>query len=164
MWGREMRAGLAFVIVALLIGQGFRSLRRGHEERFEDLVRELESRDSRDRGAHAARESAQAGATRVDSTAVGARKGAPAGSRSAPRGVPAGRIDPNRANTLELERLPGIGPALAGRIVADRERRGAFHSPEALLRVPGIGPKTLGRIRAYLSFPAKDGGDSLPGF
>jgi competence ComEA-like helix-hairpin-helix protein len=154
-----MRAGLAFVIVALLIGQGFRSLRRGHEERFEDLVRDLESRDSRSRET-----AAQTDAAGVDSTA-----GRPAGearreSRRAPRGVPVGRIDPNRANALELERLPGIGPALAGRIVADRDRRGAFPSPEALLRVPGIGPKTLGRIRVYLSFPTAAGGDSLTGF
>jgi hypothetical protein len=150
-----MRAGLAFVIVALLMGQGFREWRRGHEERFEDLVRELESRDSRSRETPAAE---------TDAAGVDSAAGRPAGetgreSRRAPRGVPVGRIDPNRANALELERLPGIGPALAGRIVADRDRRGPFPSPEALLRVPGIGP-----IRVYLSFPAAAGGDSLTGF
>lgn len=162
-----MRAGLAFVIVALLVGQGFRSLRRGHEERFEDLVRELESRDFRSRERTAAKtdetRANAPSAAGVDSTAVRPPWGAATG-HSAPRGVPVGRIDPNRANTLELERLPGIGPALAGRIVADRDRRGAFPSPEALLRVPGIGPKTLDRIRAYLSFPSAAGGDSLTGF
>ena len=80
------------------------------------------------------------------------------------RNIPVGRIDPNRASAPELERLPGIGPALAGRIVEDRDRRGAFSSPEALLRVPGIGPRILERIRAYLSFPAAPGGDSLAEF
>jgi competence protein ComEA len=78
--------------------------------------------------------------------------------------VPVGRIDPNRATAGELERLPGIGPSLAGRIIADRTSRGAFAAPEALLRVPGIGPKILDRIRAYLVFPAPAEGDSLNRF
>ena len=82
----------------------------------------------------------------------------------APRELPAGRIDPNRASASELVRLPGIGPALAGRIVADRDQHGGFPSPEALLRVRGIGPKTLDRIRGFLSFPSTSGGDSLTGF
>lgn len=161
MWGREMRAGLTFVIAALLVGQGFREWRRGHEERFQEIVRELETRDSH--------------ATPVTPTPDQAARGdspsgyaapAPAAARQpkAPRGIPVGRIDPNRASAPELERLPGIGPALAGRIVEDRDRRGAFSSPEALLRVPGIGHKILGRIRAYLSFPAAAGGDSLAEF
>jgi competence ComEA-like helix-hairpin-helix protein len=144
MWGREMRAGLTFVIAALLVGQGFREWRRGHEERFQEIVRELETRDSRDAA-----------------VAPGPPASTPARDPRRPRGIPVGRIDPNRASAPELERLPGIGPALAGRIVEDRDRRGAFSSPDALLRVPGIGPKILTRIRAYLSFPAAAGGDSL---
>jgi len=155
MWGREMRAGLAFVILALLIGEGFREWRRSHRESFQEIVRELESRDSRDRAA---------AATAADSD----RAGAPAPAGGAPpraaREVPVGRIDPNRASTSELTRLPGIGPALAGRIVADRASRGLFASPEALRRVRGIGAKTLDRIRGYLSFPVAAGGDSLTGF
>ena len=89
---------------------------------------------------------------------------APARRPRPPRGVPVGRLDPNRSSALELTRLPGIGPALATRIVAERDRGGGFASAEALLRVPGIGPKTLERIRAYLSFPTATGGDSLTGF
>src|SRR5262245_39622198 len=55
MWGREMRAGLAFVLVSLLVGSGFREWRRSNEVRFADLVRELETgptsdaRSNRDR-------------------------------------------------------------------------------------------------------------------
>jgi competence protein ComEA len=90
--------------------------------------------------------------------------GAPARGARAPREVPVGKIDLNRATAPELVRLPGIGPALAERIVTDRESRGPFSSPEALLRVRGIGPKTLDRIRGYLSFPAAAQGDSLTGF
>jgi competence protein ComEA len=61
-------------------------------------------------------------------------------------------LDPDRADVAQLTRLPGIGPRLAARIVADRDARGPFRAPEALLRVPGIGPRTLERIRGYLRF------------
>ncbi|MGD2121167.1 MAG: helix-hairpin-helix domain-containing protein [Gemmatimonadota bacterium] len=57
------------------------------------------------------------------------------------------RVDLNRADVRELETLPGIGPALAQRIVEDRRSTGLFSKPEDLLRVRGIGPATLERIR-----------------
>ncbi len=61
--------------------------------------------------------------------------------------VEEGPLDINRATAAELERLPGIGPTLARRIVEWRETRGPFRSVEDLLQVPGIGPKTLEGIR-----------------
>ena len=159
-----MRAGLAFVIAALLIGQGFREWRRRHEERFQDIVRDLSVGESHDvtTAGKPARASSPDSAPNI--SGWGAESAATRRRAPVPRGVPVGRIDPNRASGTELERLPGIGPALAARIVTDRDRRGLFPSPEALLRVPGIGPRTLERIRAYLSFPAPSGGDSLTGF
>jgi competence protein ComEA len=57
------------------------------------------------------------------------------------------RVDLNRATAGELESLPGIGPALAQRIIEDRKRGGLYLRPEDLLRVRGIGPATLARIR-----------------
>ncbi|MCS7216409.1 MAG: helix-hairpin-helix domain-containing protein [Candidatus Bipolaricaulota bacterium] len=57
--------------------------------------------------------------------------------------VEAGPLDLNRATAAELERLPGIGPVLARRIVEWRETYGPFRSVQDLLKVPGIGPKTL---------------------
>jgi len=57
-----------------------------------------------------------------------------------------GWIDANRASAEELQGLPGVGPALAGRIVAEREKR-MFSSVVDLVRVPGIGPATLERLR-----------------
>ena len=61
-------------------------------------------------------------------------------------------INPNRADAQELQLLPGIGPALAERIVAYRREHGDFDSLEALDQVKGIGPKTLQNIRYYLIF------------
>ena len=51
---------------------------------------------------------------------------------------------------MELDRLPGLGPATARAIVAARERVGSFGLPEDLLDVLGIGPATLLRIRPFL--------------
>lgn len=60
------------------------------------------------------------------------------------------RLDINTATAEELERLPLVGPALAGRIVAARERHGRFPAVDSLVRVPGIGPATLARLRDRL--------------
>lgn len=58
-----------------------------------------------------------------------------------------GKTNVNTAPTAELERLPGIGPALAARIVAYREKHGPFRTVDDLLAVSGIGPKTLDGFR-----------------
>lgn len=70
---------------------------------------------------------------------------------AAPLGA-AERIDVDRATPAELQRLPGVGPALAKRIVADRETRGAFGGTAGLDRVPGIGPAMLAKLLPHLSF------------
>lgn len=60
-------------------------------------------------------------------------------------------LDINRASLDELARLPGVGPSLAGRILAERDRRGRFESPDALRYVLGMGPKKLAAIRALVT-------------
>ncbi len=59
-------------------------------------------------------------------------------------------LDVNQAGIEELQRLPGIGPTLASRIVADRAAQGPFRSVGDLLRVRGIGPKTLEKLRPHV--------------
>ena len=55
-------------------------------------------------------------------------------------------ININTADSATLEQLPGIGPALAGRIITYRESHGDFNSLEELAAVSGIGPAILGNI------------------
>lgn len=59
------------------------------------------------------------------------------------------RVRINSASAGDLQQLPGIGPALAQRIVETRSR-GRFASVEDLLRVPGIGKAKLAKLRDYV--------------
>ncbi|MBI4342776.1 MAG: helix-hairpin-helix domain-containing protein [Candidatus Omnitrophica bacterium] len=61
------------------------------------------------------------------------------------------QVDLNAADAATLERLPGIGPSLARRIVAHREARGGFRHPDELLDVPGIGPNTYEALSTYVT-------------
>ncbi|MBI4126759.1 MAG: helix-hairpin-helix domain-containing protein [Deltaproteobacteria bacterium] len=61
------------------------------------------------------------------------------------------RLNVNTTTAEALELLPGIGPSLAARIVADRSQHGSFSDLNALDRVPGIGPKTIEKLAPYLT-------------
>ena len=63
------------------------------------------------------------------------------------------RLDPNELDPAGWMVLPGIGPVLAQRIVAMRERLGRFATLEQLELVKGIGPKRLAAIRPFLETP-----------
>ncbi len=60
-------------------------------------------------------------------------------------GAPA-RVDLNTADDAALEELPGIGPVLAGRIVAWRTEHGRFSDVSELGEVSGIGEKMLAEL------------------
>jgi competence protein ComEA len=57
------------------------------------------------------------------------------------------RINLNLATEADLDSLPGVGPVMAGRIIAWRESNQRFHSIEELQEVPGIGPKVFANIK-----------------
>ena len=61
-----------------------------------------------------------------------------------------GKININTADSEKLQLLPGVGPAIAQRILDYRQQIGRFTSIEQLLEVSGIGPKTLERIREHV--------------
>jgi competence protein ComEA len=64
-----------------------------------------------------------------------------------PGDAPAGaRVNLNSAPAAELQTLPGVGPALAARIVAWRSEHGPFRTPGELVQVRGIGPNTAARL------------------
>jgi competence ComEA-like helix-hairpin-helix protein len=60
-------------------------------------------------------------------------------------------ISINRADTNILTALPGIGPALAARIVQRRQQHGPFRSKEELLQVTGIGPKKFAGLVDHIT-------------
>ncbi|MDR5683164.1 MAG: helix-hairpin-helix domain-containing protein [Armatimonadota bacterium] len=67
--------------------------------------------------------------------------------------LPVGPVSLNTASAAELERLPGIGPKLAQRIVEDRAHNGPYASVEDLRRVKGIGPRRIEQIRPHVTIP-----------
>ncbi|WP_395139985.1 ComEA family DNA-binding protein [Armatimonas sp.] len=57
----------------------------------------------------------------------------------------------NKATAKELESLPGIGPAIAERIVTYRTEQGKFTELSQLREVKGIGEKKLVQLRSHLT-------------
>jgi competence protein ComEA len=61
------------------------------------------------------------------------------------------RVNINTADLMALDSLPGIGPAIAQRILDYREAHGPFSRIEDITNVPGIGPATLENLRDLIS-------------
>src|SRR5207253_5356924 len=60
-------------------------------------------------------------------------------------------ININSASFEQLQQVPGIGPATAGKILQMRKSYGPFKSVDDLLAIRGIGPKRLEKMRKYLT-------------
>ena len=56
-------------------------------------------------------------------------------------------ISLNQASASQLEELPGVGPALAGRMIDWRTANGGFKAKEDLLNVAGIGDKLFASVK-----------------
>jgi competence protein ComEA len=96
----------------------------------------------------------QAQQARAEEARPDANREASTGGASAPSSAAPGATAPvpiNTASAAALETLPGIGPALAGRILEYRALRGGFRRIDELGRVRGIGPKTLDRLRPLVT-------------
>lgn len=78
----------------------------------------------------------------------GSSSGAAAGA-AAGTALTGGKVNVNTATAEELESLPGIGPSLAQRIIAQRQKA-SFQSVEDLLQVSGIGRGTLAKFQDRL--------------
>ncbi|HEX3458658.1 MAG TPA: ComEA family DNA-binding protein [Candidatus Baltobacteraceae bacterium] len=75
------------------------------------------------------------------------------GRRRAATPPPDASVDVNAAGEVELAAVPGIGRAVAGRIVELRQREGNFTSLDELLDVAGMTSSRLERARPYLRDP-----------
>ncbi|MCL2332339.1 MAG: ComEA family DNA-binding protein [Actinomycetia bacterium] len=64
-----------------------------------------------------------------------------------------GKINLNTADAQALDTLPGVGPATAQKIIADRAANGPFTSPEDLMRVSGIGQKKFDALKDLVAAP-----------
>ncbi|MBI4589066.1 MAG: helix-hairpin-helix domain-containing protein [Candidatus Rokubacteria bacterium] len=125
---------LLLLTVGLGVGVAVSEFKRG----FPDLAERLENLDTEAVSDHAAPTPAPAFTARPPKLSEAQIK-------------LAGPLDLNRATTDDLQRLPGVGPTLAGQILRARERRGRFAATEDLLTVPGMGPRKFERIRDLVS-------------
>ncbi len=66
--------------------------------------------------------------------------------------TPNGPVHINTANSDELQRLPGVGPAMAQKIIDYRNQYGPFRSMADLDNVPGIGPAKLKDWEGKIAF------------
>ena len=76
-------------------------------------------------------------------TAGGSSGGSGSGSGTGGPGQP---VDLNTASQSELEELPGVGPVMAGKILAWRTENGRFSRVEELQEIDGVGPKTYAKL------------------
>ena len=89
----------------------------------------------------------------VGSAAASARGRPPAAAATTnPHRDFRGRLDMDVASATELDSLPGLGPTLARRIVADRMAHGPFVDLAALRRVKGVSTKLLERLDSTVTF------------
>ena len=58
-----------------------------------------------------------------------------------------GKININTADKTELDKLPGVGPAMAEKIIKYRQDKGLFKEVEELKKVPGIGDSKFNRLK-----------------
>jgi len=74
-----------------------------------------------------------------------------AATQEAARPMAVSQVNLNTATSAELEKLPGVGPALAGRILEYRTKNGGFKKIEDLMNVKGIGEKSFLKLKPQIT-------------
>ena len=70
------------------------------------------------------------------------------------KAAPAQVVNLNTAPAEQLERLPGVGPSTAARIIEYRQKNGGFKKIEELMNVRGIGEKAFLKMKSQLTVTA----------
>lgn len=148
----EERRALGIILGLLILAAGGRWLERPRSLLEDVPALDLAALEDRSRDAKPAARGAagsRPGARAEERAGSGGRGGAGAGAAAAD-----GRLDPNTASVAELQRLPGVGAAMAQRIVEERES-GVFASAADLQRVRGIGPALAAKLAEHVTLPAE---------
>jgi competence protein ComEA len=151
-YSRRQLAVLLVLLAAFGGGLAVDRWRHAHP----DAVERIERLDRDEAGEAPAPDGAPPGRSSRPAPGAGPPPDAPSRTaklRADESGNAGSRIELNRATADELTRLPGIGPALAARIVEARERE-PFTSVEDLRRVRGVGAAKLERVRPLISVSA----------
>jgi competence protein ComEA len=83
---------------------------------------------------------------------IGEKVAAPASSGAAAKASPGDPVHINAATLTELQRLPGVGPAIAQDILTYRQQHGPFKTLDDLDDVPGIGSTRLEQWQGLIVF------------
>ena len=67
--------------------------------------------------------------------------------RSSKKTIVSGSVNINTATLAQLDTLPGVGPAIAARIISYREKNGPFKTVEDLRKVPGMGASKFAQLQ-----------------
>ena len=153
------RKALAFLAGVALLGGGARVW----------MQHRLSESQFVQHGSAIAAESVEGQLSAIDSAKAsrpGKKRAPKSGGASSPRALPSRStrsspderldiIDVDRATAVQLEQLPRVGPAMADRIVANRDSLGAFGSLDALGEVRGIGPAMLELLSPLVTFSGR---------
>jgi competence protein ComEA len=71
-------------------------------------------------------------------------------SKASPKAASTEKVNLNTATVEQLQTLPGVGPAIAKRILDHRAKNGKFNKVEEIINVKGIGEKKFQKMKDRL--------------